>query len=276
MRGFNPRQLANRAIKDPKDKGYTITNAVAGQADIYIYEEIGFWGVSAQAFVRDLLALDAGTINLHLNSPGGEVFDGIAIHGALKSHPATINVYVDALAASAASFIAMAGDSISIMRNAQMMIHQGQGFAMGPRQEMLAMADLLEKADNNIADMYAARAGGSVDKWLEAMTAETWYSADEAVSAGLADKVIDSWEMAPEGAAPGGPMDTDDPEYAWAARLAAMRTRYRGRSNAPEPYIPQNSLPSPSSKGVPQPTPEPVKIDLTSAIRDLKSLKGGK
>jgi ATP-dependent Clp endopeptidase proteolytic subunit ClpP len=277
MPRFDFRRLANKAVgHSTPTKWYDIKNVTTDTADIYIYEEIGFWGVSAQSFVRELTQLETSKINLHLNSPGGEVFDGIAIHGALKSHPADVTVYVDALAASAASFIAMAGDDIHIMRNAQMMIHQGQGFAMGPAEEFRQMADLLDKVDANIADMYASRAGGNVDKWLAAMRVETWYSAEEAVDAGLADKIIDSWEMAPESTAPGGPMDTDyDPEYAWRDRLASMRTRYRGRSNAPEPYIP--SVQQNSTRGNDVLTPEPASpvVDTALVVRDLLALKGG-
>ncbi len=282
--------LTAKAPGQSPAKWYKISNVSLDSADIYIYEEIGFWGVSAQDFIRDMLSLETDVINLHLNSPGGEVYDGIAIHGALKSHPATVNVFVDALAASAASFIAMAGDTVSIMRNAQMMIHRGQGFAMGDGDTMRQLADRLDKIDANIADMYLAKAGGKLENWVAAMAAETWYSAEEAKAAGLADTVIDSWEMSPDGVAPGEDPASYDPEMAWKDRIRSMRTRYAGRSVAPEPYIPatqENSTvgnapltppaePAEAPKPVVDTIDMPDELDLAVAMGQLMSLKGGK
>ncbi len=99
-----------------------------GEADIYIYDEIGFWGVTAKQFVSDMNALgDITHINLHINSPGGDVFEGIAIFSALKNHGAAITVYVDGVAASMASLIVMAGDTVIMPENAFMMIDKPWG-----------------------------------------------------------------------------------------------------------------------------------------------------
>jgi ATP-dependent Clp protease protease subunit len=89
-------------------------NAKAGdaEAEVMIYDAIGAWGITADKLVRDIKAIDASRINVRLNTPGGEVFDGTAIHNALKSHPARVIVHIDGLAASAGSFIALAGDEI--------------------------------------------------------------------------------------------------------------------------------------------------------------------
>ena len=95
----------------------------ADEADVYIYDEIGFWGITAQDFVNELKEITAAVINLHINSPGGEVFDGIAIYNTLKAHSATINVFIDSLAASSASFIAQAGERVVMAKSATMMIH---------------------------------------------------------------------------------------------------------------------------------------------------------
>ncbi|MGB7363140.1 MAG: head maturation protease, ClpP-related [Rhodococcus sp. (in: high G+C Gram-positive bacteria)] len=172
---------------------YQIRNAAGdGSAEILIYDEIGdsWWGgVSAKDFVRDIIAIDADTITIRINSPGGDVFDGIAIMNAIKAHPATVTVYVDGLAASAASFIAMAGNDIIIRRNAEMMIHDPSGFCYGNAADMTDLAAQLDRIGTNIATMYADRAGGTVESWRDLMLAETWYSAEEAVTAGLADRV---------------------------------------------------------------------------------------
>ena len=134
-------------------------------ADIRIYDEIGssFWGDSLSA--KDLAAsiddLDVDTLNVYINSPGGDAWDGIAIMNALRRHRATVNVTVDALAASAASVIAMAGDRVTMNRGAELMIHDASGMAWGNAGLMRDTADVLDKLSDSYADAYAARAGGS-------------------------------------------------------------------------------------------------------------------
>lgn len=109
-------------------------------ADIYIYDEIGFWGVTAKQFISDLNALgDITHINLHINSPGGDVFEGIAIFNALKTHGASITVYVDGVAASMASVIAMVGNPVIMPENTFMMIHKPFGFTGGDAEDMKAL-----------------------------------------------------------------------------------------------------------------------------------------
>lgn len=170
---------------------YRIENkaSASGPADIYVYDEIGFFGVMASDFLNDIAAIKAQSINLHINSPGGDVFDGIAIMQALKDHPATVTTYVDSIAASIASVIAMAGDTVIMKPNATMMIHDGFSVCIGNAADMRKQADLLDKCSNNIASIYQAKAGGTVADWRAAMETETWYTADEAVAAGLADKI---------------------------------------------------------------------------------------
>lgn len=114
-----------------------------GEADIYIYDEIGFWGVTAKQFISDMNALgDITHINLHINSPGGDVFEGIAIFNALKNHGAAITVYVDGVAASMASLIAMAGDTVIMPENAFMMIHKPWGSAVVMRRKCALMPNV--------------------------------------------------------------------------------------------------------------------------------------
>ncbi|MCI0690299.1 MAG: Clp protease ClpP, partial [Sporichthyaceae bacterium] len=132
-------------------------------------------------------------IDLHINSPGGLVFDAVAIYSALRNHPATIDVSIDGLAASAASFVAMAGDSIAIQKPAKMMIHDAMGIVLGNAADMRIMAELLDELSDTIAQIYTDRAGGTVTAWRDAMRANggvgSWYSAQQAVAAGLADRV---------------------------------------------------------------------------------------
>lgn len=171
---------------------FSITNKSESEADVQIYDQIGGFGISADSFVKQLKALNAKTINLHLNTPGGSVFDGTAIYNALKAHPAKVVVYVDGVAASIGSIIAMAGEEIRIAKNAYMMIHDPAGLVFGSAADMRKMADVLDKMKGSLATTYADRAGKSKKYWMDAMAGETWYDAQEAKDAGLADTIIDA------------------------------------------------------------------------------------
>ena len=189
-------KLANQLANLELD-WYRIKNSTDGEtADLYIYDDIvpnwmvdWFGGVSAESLIEQLNGIAATTINVRINSGGGDVYESIAIYNTLVSHSATINVYVDALAASGASIVAMAGDSITMMVGSQMMIHDALGIEMGNAAEMRAFADFLDKQSDNIASIYANKAGGEVKEWRNLMLAETWMFAQEAVEMGLADGV---------------------------------------------------------------------------------------
>lgn len=168
---------------------YRITNATGDVATLDINDEIGFWGVNAADFSRDLDGITAPSVTVRINSPGGDVFDGIAILNHLRAHPATVNTVVFGLAASAASIIAQAGDTVTMMPGSQMMIHDASGMCFGNEAEMRDMAELLSKISDNLAGVYASKAGGTADEWRTVMRGEQWYTADEAVEAGLADEV---------------------------------------------------------------------------------------
>lgn len=219
---------------------YRITNIAAGAAVVDIFDEIGFWGVNAAAFQRELAQVSASEITVNLSSPGGEIFEGIAIYNALRTHPATVTVRVSALAASIASVIAQAGDRIVMLSGSQMMIHEGSGLCMGNAEDMLQMAQLLDRQSANIADIYAERAGGSADEWRERMKAETWFNAEEAVAAGLADEV----ETAPR--------KEEQPVEAMAARWDLSVFRHAGREQAPAPVL---NRATPITESVPEPAP---------------------
>ena len=172
-----------------------ITNEAPGQrmAEVFIYDTIGedfFGGLSSKNFADQLQALGSlDTIIVRINSPGGSVFDGNAIYNVLKNHPARVVVEIEGLAASAASYIAMAGDEINADENAFLMIHQAQGFAMGPESEMRKMADTLDKMDGQIAKTYADRTNRKPDTFMRMMRDETWFTADEARAQRLVDSV---------------------------------------------------------------------------------------
>jgi len=176
----------------------------AGVVTFQLYDPIdswgGEWGVSAKEFAAALSLLDESAVNeirVHINSPGGEVFEAITIINALRRFDARVVAVVDGLAASAASVLGAAADELVMAPNSTLMIHDAWGVCVGPATDMRSMADLLDKLSDNVAEVYAAKAGGSVGDWRDLMLAETWYTADEAVAAGLADRVETSEQVAP-------------------------------------------------------------------------------
>lgn len=203
-------------LKQGRADWYRIEAKAGEPTSVYIYDEVGYFGVTAADFVKEVSSI-GNAIELHVNSPGGDVFDGIAIYNVLKNHPHGVTTYVDGLAASAASFIAMAGGQVVIERNAQMMIHEAHGLCIGNAADARELADLLDKSSDNIADIYAQKAGGIVEDWRAAMRAETWYSAQEAVDAGLADRV--------------GSEPAETAQNTWDLSIFA----YSGREAAPPP-----------------------------------------
>jgi ATP-dependent Clp protease protease subunit len=176
-------------------------------ADIFLYGEIvpdGWqWYESDMAAIDFKNALDAlgdgvKTINLYINSPGGSVFEGVAIHNILKRHKAKVNVHVDALAASIASVIAMAGDTIYMPKNSMLMIHNPWSWAVGNAAELRKVADDLDRIGQSVKQTYLQKAGDklSEEKLQEMLDAETWLSADEAYEYGLCDVVLEASQAA--------------------------------------------------------------------------------
>jgi ATP-dependent protease ClpP protease subunit len=168
---------------------FRVVNAATDRTKLYVYDVIGGWDLDASEFVQAVHAIQSPAIDMHVNSPGGFVFDAVAMFEAVKSHPATVHTHVDGLAASAASFLAMAGDTVDIAKGGRMMIHDALGVGIGNAAHMREYADLLDAISGDISGYYADRAGGTPKSWRTAMLAETWYSASEAVDAGLADQV---------------------------------------------------------------------------------------
>ncbi len=188
----------NRTPRRPKasarsNSWFRMQARADNEAEIYIYDEIGYWGVTARQFVNDLKALgDITHINLHINSPGGDVFDGIAIFNALKHHGAAITVHIDGLAASMASVIAMVGNPVIMPENTMMMIHKPWGFAGGDANDMRDYAELLDKVESVLIPAYAAKTGKSSDEIAAMLEDETWMDGSECVELGFADQVTPS------------------------------------------------------------------------------------
>jgi ATP-dependent protease ClpP protease subunit len=200
-------------------------------ATIRLYDPIDswgeFWGVSAKEFatVLDGLPDTVKEIRLLINSPGGEVFDALAILNMLRTHPARVVAVVEGWAASCASFIACGCDEVVMARNSEMFVHNAWGLCVGDADDMAQMADELNHFSDNVASIYAAKAGGTVEEWRAVMATERWYSADEAVAAGLADRVDDA----------------TDPDTAATAKARFDRSIFNGRK-------PKSSAPSPSNR----------------------------
>jgi ATP-dependent protease ClpP protease subunit len=166
-------------------------------AEVAIYDEIGAYGVSAKGFLMELGALPESTpVDLRLNSPGGSVFDAVAIHNALKRHEGPVTVWIDGIAASAASYIAMAGDEIVMPENAFLMIHDPAGLVMGTAEDMRAMAEALDKVKGSLVSGYAAKSGRTPEEVSALMAAETWFDASDAVAQGFADRLIEPVRIA--------------------------------------------------------------------------------
>lgn len=156
---------------------------------IMIYDEIGIWGVEASEMVREIKGLTSKNIKVHLNTPGGSVFDGIAIANAFKDHPAEVEMNIDALAASIGSIIALAGDKIKMAKDAYFMIHNPWGLAIGDSDEMRKTASLLDKITGTLAQTYMDRTGEDEETVKAWMDEETWFTAREAMDAGFIDEI---------------------------------------------------------------------------------------
>jgi ATP-dependent protease ClpP protease subunit len=181
---------------------YQFRNVASDEPELFLYDEIGGWGTLAEDFIAELKAITSPKLRVRVSSPGGSVFEGVALANALRAHPAEVTVQVDGIAASIASVIAMAADRVVVQPQAMVMIHDAAGVCLGNAQDMQDMAALLDKISDNIADAYSAKAGGTRDEWRTRMRAESWYTAEEAVEAGLADEMLPARKPLPVEAEP--------------------------------------------------------------------------
>lgn len=183
------RLMALLAANNSKPRRFEIKQADKSTA-IYLFDIIDpYFGVSASQFVKALNGISTPQIDLHINSPGGDVFDGRAMASAIAQHPSNITAYVDGLAASAASTVAVAADDVVMAQGSFMMIHNAWSIAYGNKADFLALAAILEKIDGSLAEDYARVSGAPLEQVKEWMDAETWFTAQETVDAGFADSV---------------------------------------------------------------------------------------
>jgi ATP-dependent protease ClpP protease subunit len=248
-RAEQPPKFRFHGHRSPTDRTRTpILNATPtgtvkdGTAVMRLYEPIdswgGYWGVSALEFleVLDQLEDDVETIELHINSPGGEVWEALAILNSLRAHPARLVAVVDGIAASCASFIACAADETIMSPNTQLMIHDAWGLCVGNAGDMRSTGDLLDQISDNIASIYADKSGGTTEAWRAVMLDEGWYSAREAIDVGLADKVA-------------GEESDEDPADAFD--LKGLGLKYAGRAEAPAPKSPDSEDEKPPAAPAP-------------------------
>lgn len=168
----------------------------SSKAEIFIYDEIGGFGVEANQFIQDIEALgEVEQIDLRISSPGGSIIEGNVIFNAIKRHPANVTVYIDGMAASMASVIAMAGDEVLMADNALLMIHNPWTVAIGDSEELRKEADLMDKMKSAIINAYS-RSNYSTEELEELMDATTWFTADEAMEAGLIDGTVEGLKAA--------------------------------------------------------------------------------
>lgn len=182
---------------------FQIENKSGPVAELRIYDEIWFLGVTADDFARELDAITAPEIIVAINSPGGDVFDAIAIYNALRSHPAKVTTRVDGIAASAASIIVQAGATRLMMPAAQLMIHEPYGIEIGPASAHRDFADLLDRQTDVLAGIYAARTGKPVQYFADLLREgkDVWFSDAEAVAEGLADEIVEPGDVEPTASA---------------------------------------------------------------------------
>lgn len=192
--------VVNLARRPRAAKPYEIkASEKKNEAEVYLYDDIGdSWeGTTGKQFAADLKAVgDIRLLNIYINSPGGAVFDGVAIYNVLKRHRARKVVHIDGVAASIASVVAMAGDEIQIAMNGMIMIHDPWAMAAGTAEDFRKMATALDKVSESILATYVERTGTPQETLAKWMAEETWFTAEEAVEAGLADMISDEVEMA--------------------------------------------------------------------------------
>tara|TARA_R110002020_G_scaffold213148_1_gene419858 strand:- start:167 stop:1156 length:990 start_codon:yes stop_codon:yes gene_type:complete len=164
--------------------------------DVYIFDEIGTFGINAQSFIEEIKAHKNQPMNLHLNCVGGDVFEGMAIYNVIKKRKAKTTVYIEGIAASMGSVIALAADEVIMAENSLFMIHNAFGGAMGEAKEMRKTAAVLDKISNEIADIYTKKTNLPFGKIKEMMDEETWLNADEAFELGFIDSISDAIKVA--------------------------------------------------------------------------------
>ncbi len=248
---------ANRKRGEFRAEGDTIFlyDVIVGSDD-----EAEWWGgVSPGAFARQLSGM-SGTVHLRVNSPGGDVFAGQAMAQAIREYADDIVVHVDGLAASAASYVAIAGSKVVMAPGAMLMIHDAWTFAIGNGEELRQTAALLDKIDGSIAEAYAAKSGKPAADFAALMDAETWFTAQEAIDQGLADEIAEESKSKAKDSA------------RWD--LSAF-TRPPAAETVQEEPDPAEAQPDPAESGpkdpqTPEPEPDPADAPQDDAERRIR------
>lgn len=178
------------------EKWYNIQNKAGASTDVYIFDEIGMWGVTAQNFISDIKDLKDTPINLRINSLGGDVFDGLAIYNVIKKRTAKTTVYIEGIAASIATIIALGADEVIMSENSLFMIHNASGGAMGESKDLQKTAQVLDKITRQLAEVYESKTGLSQEAIQDMMDEETWLNAQEAFDLGFIDTISDAIKIA--------------------------------------------------------------------------------
>lgn len=169
------------------------TDAVA---EVYIFDEIGAYGITAQDFISEMKEYKDTPVNLRINCIGGDVFDGMAMYNIIKKREAKTTAYIEGIAASMGSVIALAADEVVMAENSLFMIHNAWGGAMGEAEDMRKTASILEKISGEIANIYERKTRLSLNRIIEMMDKETWLNAQEAYELGFIDLISDSIKVA--------------------------------------------------------------------------------
>lgn len=218
-------------------------DATQDEPHVYIYDVIdAWWGASAAGLIEALAGLGDRTVHMHINSPGGDVFEGRAMAAAVVSYAGRVITHIDGLAASAATYVAMSGNEVRITQGGMLMVHEGWTIGMGNKRELAKTVDLLDKVDHQIAADYARRTGVTVEQALAWMEAETWFTEEEALAAKFVDAIDPNtkrdaeaaaqasatrWDLSAFARAPKFAPSTEDLSASIAAQLQSNRNRLR-------------------------------------------------
>lgn len=175
---------------------YKIKNNASETSDVYLFNDIGTFGITAQSFIDEIKEYDNKELNIHINSLGGEVFEGMAIYSIIQRRKAKTTVYIEGIAASIASVIALAADEVIMSENSLLMIHNAWGGTQGDARDMRKQADVLDKITNEIAEVYVKKTKIPYDEVIEMMNEETWLTAKEAVALGFVNSISEPIKVA--------------------------------------------------------------------------------
>jgi ATP-dependent Clp protease protease subunit len=165
-------------------------DATDTEAHLYVSDVIdSFWGASAEALITALASAADKTVHLHINSPGGDVFEARAMAAAVVAHPKDVIAHIDGMCASAATYLALACSQVRMTEGGLFMIHNSWTFTYGDKHELIETADLLDKIDGTIVADYARKTGASTDQVVAWMDATTWFTAQEALDAKFIDAI---------------------------------------------------------------------------------------